>query len=607
MRVCAAFTTRGAAAERHAAESVVRRALEVPGGGADAPGTIVRAVEGGALGGVPTSDRHAPFPLAYQGAGGNVLLVSGTPVHLGQPSLPELLARAAELDGEGAARLLATLDGAFAAVHWDAEAGALTAVTDFLGFQPLYVAETPDGVLLATDLRTIARSGVVTLTPDPAAWGAFFAFGHMIGDLSYFAEVRRAPAGSVLRFTRDGRRAAERYWHWPAPTPELRQADVDTGGIVDALRQSVRAYGVYGHTGVLLMSGGFDSRLVMHLLREAGVSARALIVRHEDENADADARFAILAARAANVPFDVARPARDFYSSPAYRRYLERSELANPSLGLFISRVSEFIRPEMGAVWDGLAPQAMRRLGARARRMDEYLRGPRRRVRALTDAGSRGVFTPEWATEIRDAFESALSTEAERYGEDEYAVAQFAVRNRTRLRIGNNPFQVYGRDVLPFTPGVTRAYYQRVAPLSGATKGDSDLVRRVMERHCPEALRVPFCSGPGIVSYTTSPGLGYRATQLRRWIDRTNRPRRLLARLGMFQHATYDVTPVLASTLAGMTDGGGRIRPEALAALHDIDTARRTLGDEELNRAFYWATMQRLVGGGSPAPVAVPA
>ena len=316
MRLCVALTPRGAHGERHDGEAVVRRALGVPSESPTTPGALVQVIDGGALGAVPTSDRHAPFPLAYRTAGGNVLLVSGTPAHLEQ-SLPQLLARAAEADGERAARLLATLDGAFAAVHWDAAAGALTVVTDFLGFQPLYVAETQGMVILATDLATIARSGAVALTPDPAAWGAYFAFGHLIGDLSYFAEVRRAPAGSVLRFDRDGRRSSDRHWHWPAPEPGLRLADVDTGEIVETLLQSVRAYGAYGHTGVLLLSGGFDSRLLLHLLQRADVRARALIVRQTDQNGDADGRFAVRTARAANVPFDIARPSPDFYASPA--------------------------------------------------------------------------------------------------------------------------------------------------------------------------------------------------------------------------------------------------------------------------------------------------
>ncbi|HEX3157835.1 MAG TPA: hypothetical protein VHQ45_04935 [Gemmatimonadaceae bacterium] len=591
--------------ERHEAEGVVRRALGEPDGGADVTGTFIRTLDGGALGAVPTSDRHAPFPLAHHAPGGNVLLVSGTPVHLEQ-SLPQLLARAAEADGTAAARLLTTLDGPFAAVHWDAAAGALTVVTDFLGFQPLYVAGTPGGVVLASDLRSIARSGAVTLTPDPAAWGAFFAFGHLIDDLSYFREVRRVPAGSVLRFERDGRRTTERYWHWPAPAPELQLANVDTGEIVETLVRSARAYGAYGQTGVLLLSGGFDSRLVLHVLRRAGVDPRALIVRQRDQNGDADGRFAVRTAQDAGVPFEVASPGADFYDSPAYQRYLERSELANPSLGLFIARVSEFIRPDMGAVWDGLAPQAMRRLGPHARRMDEYLRGPIRRVRALADEGAHHVFTAEWAAEMREGFEAAVATEAARYGDDEYAVAQFAVRNRTRLRIGNNPFQVYGRDVLPFTPGVTREYYGRVGRLSGATKGSDDLVRRLLETHFPATLRVPFCSGPGIVTYTSSPGLAYRSAQLRRWIRRTNRPRRLFERLGVFQDASYDVTRTLASTLADVTDDGGRVRPEVVAMARDVPAARLTLGDQGLQQLFYWTVMQRLVAG-APTPAEVPA
>ena len=559
--------------------------------GAAAP--VTYEVQGGALGWLPTSDAHAPFALAHAAHNGNVLLVSGAPVHQ-SAAVDRVLERAAEQGGREAATALAALDGAFAALHWDTAAASLTVVTDFLGMQPLYTADADGRLLLATDLKGIAASGLVALEPDPAGWGAFFVFGHMVGDLSFFRGVKRVPAGAVMTFTGDGPPASISYWRWPAPEPGLALSDVDVGAIGDTLARSVAAYRAYGQDGVVLMSGGFDSRLVLHLVKEAGIPARALIVRHRDEHDDADGRYAARAAQGAGVPYDVRTPPDDFYDSPLYARYLARSESANPSFGLFIAQVSAFITPEMGAVWDGLAPQAMRALPSNptAGGFDAYLAPVRRNAEVRLRRDAAQAFARPWADAMYEAFLAALAAEVARYADDEFGVAEFSVRNRTRTRIANNPFRVYAHDVLSFTPGLTKEFYSLVGRLGERTKGAHDLTLALFRARFPEALRVPFCSGSKLVAVDEGVTPAFRLARWRAGLLKHYYIRRALERSGALGTFAFDLGPARAAMLRQIDGSDARLNPSVASALGGGRAP--ALADGVAQQLVYWQAVRSL-------------
>lgn len=580
---------------RHDDERVVRAMLaaqDVDGAGGH---RVVTLPEGGAIGWLPTAERFAPFALARQGARGNLLLVSGAPILIGG-SLPALLDDALEASLPDATRALTRLDGGFAALFWDAQRRQLAAVTDFLGMQPLFEARAPGALLLATEQKGLLATGLVDDAPDAAGWGAFFSFGHYLGRRTSLQRVRWAAAGAVTVYDPERGTADERpHWRWPEPAPHRSLDEVDTAGIYRALTDSVGGYRAYGRDGVVLMSGGFDSRLVLRLVQDAGLSPRALVVRHEEELYDADTRYAVAAARRLGIEPEVARPAADFYASDAYRRYLQLSELANPSIGLFIARVSAFVRPEHGALWEGLAPNAMQRSERNPEHggFAAYLPRACRGESSAAWRGVRAVFAPDWVREMEERFGELLREEVARYRDDEFGVFEFSVRNRTRNRLGTNPFKVFGVDALPFTPGITRDFYERMYSLSGRLRGVTALRARIMRERMPEALDVPFCSGGKLISVT--PGLHpslrlarVRARLLKPWLVR-----RVLERTGLHRPFAFDLETVKRDLLASVDLDDPRLNR---VAARDIADRQGTgnVADRASEQLFYWH-VKRLV------------
>jgi asparagine synthetase B (glutamine-hydrolysing) len=235
------------------------------------------------VGGIHTSDRFSNIPLFRETPGGNWLLVTGVPI-VGQENLDTTLQKVVTGDYKSAYRTLAALDGAFAAVFWDNSNQKMLVVTDFLGMQPLYMFRRENICLMATDVKGITASGLLDIKMDPAGWGSFLSFGHLIGDLSLVEGIRRTKPASIYNI--DGLTGSVEqttYWHWPAAKPEMGLEDIDVASLVQMLRQDTMAYTQHTDQGTVLLSGGFDSRILLALLCEVGFSPDTLTVAHQDE------------------------------------------------------------------------------------------------------------------------------------------------------------------------------------------------------------------------------------------------------------------------------------------------------------------------------------
>jgi hypothetical protein len=423
---------------------------------------------------------------AYEADDGSVLVVSGAPISTGA-AIAEVLTEAC--CGHHPESLI-QLDGAFTAVYWDASRRRLTVVSDILGLQPSYMAWDGRRLVLASELKAMAAA-TGTAEMDAAGWGAFVGMGHCLGDTTMLAGVRRIPAASILTWDENGRKLEERrYWKGPEG---IRCGKPDTGALVDALEREVRAYAGYCAPGTVLLSGGFDSRLLSCVLLRAGFAPAGLTVRHPGERLDADGRFAEAVAQVLGIRCTSRRAPAGFFNSSEYLDYLEMQEVACPTLGLFIAQVSPFVRPELGAVWEGVAPgYALAFPRIRKPDLKLYLRGRCHTAASPVQAAARLVFAR--ADEMRREFELLLAAEAKECDDGDSGLLRFEARHQMRNRMGHNPLKVYSNHVPCFTPGTSRAFWEMAAAIPYSAKWNFRLYFDIFRNHFPQALATPFCS-----------------------------------------------------------------------------------------------------------------
>jgi hypothetical protein len=459
-------------------------------------------VPGGALGHVSPGLPPAVGGWAQSEHRGNRLLISGVPT-APAGSLASVLRGVVASDYKHAAGALQSLDGVFAAVFWDALHRRLVVVTDALGVQPLYMLRAGKSLLLASELRAMCASGLVGVEADAAGWGQFFAAGNTLGNATLLAGVSRVPPATILEYDPStGHLGSRTYWEWPDGPPDVTTIDrLPTGEIVDLLREDVRRYAALSDSSTLLLSGGFDSRILLSVLRREGLRPRSLIFAHANEAEGADGRFAMRIAREFGLAHSLVPTRPDYYSSPSYVDYLVQSEVATPSLYLFIAQLSEQIRPDMHAIWDGFFPGfSLNEAGYPADDFPSYLRHKTLSEDSAQWAAMERVFAPGVYADMRYGFRDAYRREVAAYSDDANGVWRYTFRNRGRHRIAPNPVTVYANHVLPFTPGSSRRYWEVVSRIAAPLREAHAVYFRLFREHFPEALNVPFVSQSRIAS-----------------------------------------------------------------------------------------------------------
>jgi Asparagine synthase len=166
------------------------------------------------------------------------------------------------------------------------------------GFDPLYWTSHGGAAYFATAIDPLVGGVDGPVTVDWETWAAIFCLGHPLGERTPFAEVRRLPpfARLVLNDSAPPRVEVGR-WPWAEVEPRLDVAS-GTPAVVARLRESVSR--VPGDRVACLLSGGFDSRLLLSLLcREQGRELRAFT---HDQHRTGEARLAKPVASVLGVP-----------------------------------------------------------------------------------------------------------------------------------------------------------------------------------------------------------------------------------------------------------------------------------------------------------------
>ena len=552
---------------------------------------------------ITTQQTNIAVKLKRKSATNNLLIISGLPITTTE-NLDQKLEQIVNSNYQNAAKNLTQLDGAFAALYWDNSAHKLVVVTDILGMQPLYISRSSGLLLLASEIQSIAASGLISLDINPAAWGAFATFGHSLANHTFLKNVQRVPPGSILIYDPiQDKLETKTYWQWPQPQPEIRLEDVDTTHLLELLEQNIKAYLVYHQPGTILLSGGFDSRLLLALLNKIGIKPEAVILAHEDEFFGADGIYATKIAKKLGISFQQIKSDSSFFSSTKYLDYLMMNEMTTKSLFLFISQVMQHLKPEMKIVWEGCYPGAILvPVGKQpSGGFREYLATLPMSTTSPLWRGIKSIFAPALAQQMYDGFLEILEAEKSQYTNDGFGVSQFIVRNRTRNRIATNPLQVYANIVPTFTPGLTKDFWSIAASLPFEVKTNFRLYRQIFQQHFPEMLTVPFVSGGKLIPsqyFSLTHELLTKADNIQSVLSQLKAGRGLLKILGISRnYQFFQPCKFLGSVIAKVNPEHPELNSEQVSQIKALNETNPTRYSPERELLFYWQVWRWIIDG----------
>ena len=191
--------------------------------------------------------------------------------------------------------MLPRLRGMFAFAIWDATERRLFIARDPYGIKPLYLAETPDGVLVASQVKAILSTGMVSRDPDPRGQAGFWLTGSVPEPRTWYRAIRALQAGGLAWIDQRGAIASKRWcdvadqWRYAQQTGMTDQEVTAT--VHAALRRSAEAHLVSDVPVGVFLSGGIDSGAIAGLMRESGaiglkgvtLGFREFAGKHQDE------------------------------------------------------------------------------------------------------------------------------------------------------------------------------------------------------------------------------------------------------------------------------------------------------------------------------------
>jgi len=178
----------------------------------------------------------------------------------------ELVLRLYQADGFN---FIHKLQGVFLVLIYDKSRGELILANDRFGLYPLYYSHRDGTFVFGPEVKAILAHNDFLPVLDPVAMAEYFRFQFLLGDKTFFQDIKLLPNAALLRFNiSENKLHIDRYWDFSEihQSPDqlffddvVEEASRLLKRSIDRLTQENRRYGVY-------LSGGLDSRVILGMM-----------------------------------------------------------------------------------------------------------------------------------------------------------------------------------------------------------------------------------------------------------------------------------------------------------------------------------------------------
>jgi len=189
------------------------------------------------------------------------------------------------------------LNGGFALALWDNRQQRLVIANDRYGLRPLYTAQHGDKYLWASAPKAILADTTFPRQINLAAMADLLSLSTPQGNDTMFEGIHQLPPASLV-ICQGGQVYRQQYWDLSFQEEETGISANDyLDELIPLLHQTAERQQSGALSVGLLLSGGFDSRLILSVLRKDAIKAFTF-----DRPIGDNIRFARQVAKKANVP-----------------------------------------------------------------------------------------------------------------------------------------------------------------------------------------------------------------------------------------------------------------------------------------------------------------
>jgi len=186
------------------------------------------------------------------------------------------------------------LRGIFAVAIYDYRAGIgrerVVLARDHLGVKPLVYADTPNGLVFASEIKALLATGMVEREVDPESLWFLMAYGSVPQPRTILRQVKMIPPGSCLVLEEE-KWEVKQYWSLPGETHDLASLDYteQVAKVRKSLETAVSRQIVSDVPVGAFLSGGIDSTALVGLMaRTTGATVKTFSIGFGSEGSSLD-------------------------------------------------------------------------------------------------------------------------------------------------------------------------------------------------------------------------------------------------------------------------------------------------------------------------------
>jgi asparagine synthase (glutamine-hydrolysing) len=218
----------------------------------------------------PMTSQHGSQTICYNGEVYNYLelttYLQSVGIELRTSSDTEVLLELLRLEGPKA---LEKLNGMFAFAYWDESDQALMLVRDRVGIKPLYYQETDQGIVFASEIKSILALGDSSNKVNRSLIDGYMSLGYCTGNNTLFEGIKKVPPGHYI-VVKNNKIELRQYWNM------VFDKSIDLGEeyyikkahdlFEDSVKLQLRSDVPLG----VFLSGGIDSSAVVAMMWKLG-------------------------------------------------------------------------------------------------------------------------------------------------------------------------------------------------------------------------------------------------------------------------------------------------------------------------------------------------
>ena len=162
------------------------------------------------------------------------------------------------------------LDGMFAIAIYDKYLNELVLIRDRLGKKPLFWTETKNGIIFASEIKSILENKDIKFFPNLTSISDFFTLGYCPGNDSSVNKIKQVEPGSFIKISKS--KKFDIWWKLSSSREVEKQKNCNwenkvKNSIKSAIIKRLRSDVPLG----LFLSGGLDSSLILAIIKETGI------------------------------------------------------------------------------------------------------------------------------------------------------------------------------------------------------------------------------------------------------------------------------------------------------------------------------------------------